>query len=132
MLIFISVLSNMSEWTCNSHKLCQKTIPRSATVIVLVWQLCFLCISESPARPRSAFYPKNNFKMKREEKKNILPSQMSRLPVCVWLCCKKLTMLFCVSDSRCNTVNQPLSLPVTKTLTQAHRGSVILTVSRKS
>lgn len=49
---------------------------------------------------------------------------MSRF-LCVSGCAVKLTMLFCVSDSRCNTVNQPLSLPVTKTLTQAHWGSVI-------
>lgn len=57
--------------------------------------------------------------MKRK-KKNVPSSQLSKF-LCVSGCAVKLPMLFCVSGSRCNTVNQPLSLPVTKKLTQAHR-----------
>lgn len=49
---------------------------------------------------------------------------MSRF-LCASGCAVKLTVLFFVSDSCFNTVNQPLSLPVTQTLTQAHWGSVI-------
>lgn len=49
---------------------------------------------------------------------------MSRF-LCVSDCAIKHTVLFCVSDSHCNTVNQPLPLPVTRTLTQAHWGLII-------
>lgn len=80
----------MSGWTCNSHELCQKTTPRSATVIVLVWQLCFLCISDPP---RLRFTWKTISKW-REKKHTILSTQMSRFPVCVWLCCKNSLCCF--------------------------------------
>lgn len=70
----------MSGWTCNSHELCQKTTPRSATVIVLVWQLCFLCISET--RPRLRFTLKH-FSNWREKKKHSFQSYVKVPCVCL-------------------------------------------------
>lgn len=77
------------EWTCNSHKLCQKPIRRSATVITSVWQLCFLCISKSPP-PLVWVLPKNKIK----EKKVLYQSNV-KVPLCVWLCCKTHHTVLC-------------------------------------